>query len=384
MQRRPEFSSHDPADIDDGDGRHIDQRRGALTGEAADTRVERPAASFPTEQVDARPTQDRSNDYGLPPLKAPVWKDYIPAYDYIGGVTGAAAVLGAAATGWGRDVDDLVGKARWIATVGSGISAALLIADLGRPERFLNMLRVFRPRSPMNLGTWIVASTGTFSGASALFDPSRLGNAAGWMTGLSGLPMTGYTAVLLGNSAVPVWKDARRALPWLFVASAASSAGAVLEFLGSKTLRGRTMVRRFSLAGRIGEIAAAEGTQRELGHGVVREALDTGRPGRLWKASKALGWAGLLVSLPPKPSRNRQLLGAALTTACALAMRFALAKAGEASARDPRATFIPQRDRLEDRRVAEQQRERTRASQPTVQAEPQHRVEPARSPEPSQ
>ena len=80
--------------------------------------------------------------YGLPLLKPPVWTWEVPAYFFVGGGAGAAAVIAAAARlSGGRD--ELARDARWIAAVGGAIAPPLLISDLGRPERFLNMLRVF-------------------------------------------------------------------------------------------------------------------------------------------------------------------------------------------------------------------------------------------------
>src|SRR5881398_3476683 len=87
--------------------------------------------------------------YGIPLLKQPPWTWEIPLYFFVGGAAGAAAVVGAIAdyTGANRT---LVRDARWIAAAGAVLSPALLISDLGRPERFLNMMRVFKLRSPMS------------------------------------------------------------------------------------------------------------------------------------------------------------------------------------------------------------------------------------------
>ena len=102
--------------------------------------------------------------YGIPLLKEPPWTWEIPLYFFVGGAAGAAAVIGAIADYTGAD-RELVQHARWIAAAGSVISPALLIADLGRPERFLAMLRVFKPQSPMSVGVWTLL--GFSSGAAA-------------------------------------------------------------------------------------------------------------------------------------------------------------------------------------------------------------------------
>src|SRR5947207_6984849 len=91
--------------------------------------------------------------YGIPLLKEPSWTWEIPLYFFVGGAAGAAAVVGSVAHYTGAD-RKIVRDARWIAAAGSVISAALLISDLGRPARFLNMLRGFKPQSAMSMGVW--------------------------------------------------------------------------------------------------------------------------------------------------------------------------------------------------------------------------------------
>jgi formate-dependent nitrite reductase membrane component NrfD len=171
--------------------------------------------------------------YDLPLLKPPVWTWEVPAYFFVGGAAGATAVLGVAAQLSGAD-EQLVRDARWIAAIGAAVSAPLLISDLGRPERFLNMLRVFKPQSPMSVGAWTVA---VFGGAStaALFLPGKpLRDASAVVAALSGLVMSTYTGVLLGVSAIPVWKEHATLLPAHFGASALGSATALLELRGHR------------------------------------------------------------------------------------------------------------------------------------------------------
>ncbi len=110
--------------------------------------------------------------YGLPTLKAPVWTWEIPAYFFVGGAAGAAAVIASTARlAGGRP--DLVRDARWIAAIGGAISPPLLVADLGRPERFLNMLRVFKLQSPMSVGAWTLVAFSNASAAATFCDLRR-------------------------------------------------------------------------------------------------------------------------------------------------------------------------------------------------------------------
>lgn len=171
--------------------------------------------------------------YDLPLLKPPVWTWEVPTYFFIGGAAGAAAVLGAAAQVAGAD-GKLVRDARWIAAVGANLSTPLLILDLGRPERFLNMLRVFKPQSPMSVGAWTVAVFGGASTAAIVAPWKPLRDVFAGVAAASGLAMSTYTGVLLGATANPLWKEHVRMLPLHFGASALGSAASLLELRGHR------------------------------------------------------------------------------------------------------------------------------------------------------
>jgi formate-dependent nitrite reductase membrane component NrfD len=169
--------------------------------------------------------------YDLPLLKPPVWTWEVPTYFFIGGAAGAAAVIAVAAQVTGAD-EKLVRDARWIAAIGANLSTPLLIADLGRPERFLNMLRVFKPQSPMSVGAWTVAVFGGASTGAVLAPWKPLRNLFAGVAALSGLGMATYTGVLLGATANPLWKEHVRLLPVHFAASGLGSAVSLLELRG--------------------------------------------------------------------------------------------------------------------------------------------------------
>ena len=172
--------------------------------------------------------------HDLPLLKPPVWTWEIPAYFFVGGAAGAAAVLGAAAQVAGAR-EKLVRDARWIAAIGAAVSAPLLISDLGRPERFLNMLRVFKPQSPMSVGAWTLAVFGAGTTAAVFAPGKELRNLAAGVAAASGLVMSTYTGVLLGATAIPVWKEHVDLLPIEFGTSALASAAAMLELRGNRS-----------------------------------------------------------------------------------------------------------------------------------------------------
>jgi formate-dependent nitrite reductase membrane component NrfD len=183
--------------------------------------------------------------YGLPALKPPVWTWEIPAYFFVGGAAGAAALIAAVAKATGAD-PALVRDARWIAAAGGLVSPPLLVSDLGRPERFLNMLRVFKLQSPMSVGAWTLVAFSNAAAASAAADAiarksgGRLAvqvvsDAAGILSAATGLVLSTYTGVLIGATAIPVWSRNVRVLPLHFGASGLGTAVSLLELLGHQS-----------------------------------------------------------------------------------------------------------------------------------------------------
>ncbi|MEZ4616075.1 MAG: NrfD/PsrC family molybdoenzyme membrane anchor subunit [Caldilineaceae bacterium] len=281
-------------------------------------------------------------------MKEPVWIWTVPLYFFVGGAAGAAAVLGSVAQWFGdAKLQGLVTRCRWLAAIGANLGAMLLIADLGRPRRFLNMLRVFRPTSPMSVGSWVLAGSGASMTVSALLNRRR--GLLAWVGKLSsainvflGIGLAGYTGVLLTNSVVPLWTAARRSLPVLFITSGVASAAALIDFT---QLNGREakVVRYFGLVGRATELLAATVVEREVSQiERVGRPLRAGRSGQLWRASKMLGVVGLLLALWPGNGRTKRRISAICTAVSSLLLRYALMAAGKASARDPQASFEQQ------------------------------------------
>jgi formate-dependent nitrite reductase membrane component NrfD len=208
------------------------------------------------------------------------------------------------------------------------------------------MLRVFRPTSPMSVGSWLLAATGTVTGAAVVLHGragllGRVGRAVGLAGALLGGPLAGYTGVLLTNTAVPVWSAAHRTLPPLFVASSAASAGWTLALLPVGA-RGGRLARRVAALGTLAELLCARAVHRGVSR-VPRVArpLERGASGAMWRGASALGVAALASA-----AAARWRLAAGLGLGAALLRRFAVFHAGKASARDPRATFHQQRARL--------------------------------------
>jgi hypothetical protein len=340
--------------------RHVDPEQAALGGEAAGQARDEPGFPVPGERPDRRrPDEAVYGDgsptyYDQPVIKEPVWIWSVPAYFYAGGVAAGAALVGAVAQLTDRQgLDGLVRRSRWLAAAGTALGTGFLIHDLGRPARFLNMLRVFRPSSAMSLGSWTLAASGTASGASAVLPlvggaPGRvLGDVAGLGAGAIAPVLGTYTAVLVADTAVPVWKAAHTSLPPFFAASSLMAATAALDLLGDDDARERSITRRLGTAAKVADLAAGELVERDVDRVErVGRPLHEGASGALWRAGKACTAASLAVSFAPVPARwrrARDIAAAVLGSAGALTARFGVFHAGAASARDPRATFHQQR-----------------------------------------
>jgi len=298
-----------------------------------DGRGVRPSgAPFPAATPDA-------GYYGLPLLKPPTWTWEVPLYFFVGGAAGAASVIAAASK---RRDPDLSRDARRLAAAGGIVSPLLLISDLGRPARFLNMLRVFKPQSPMSVGAWTLVFFSSAAAAAALAGLAEengiapplaraVGAPAGMAAAASGLVLATYTGVLVGATAIPVWSESASLLPIHFGASGLASAAALLELIGHRT--------------RATNWLGAGASAVETGVGVV---LESSRAPALEPAKK--GWTGTLIRaggllsgplplalrlLLPRSARARRL--AALSTlAGALLTRFGWVAAGKESVKDPR------------------------------------------------
>jgi len=287
--------------------------------------------------------------YGRSIVKEPVWNPEIPFYFFTGGLAGAAAVL--------HGVAKLAGNPRLAKTalyVGAACDVAnplLLIKDLGRPERFLHMLRVFKVTSPMSVGSWILfAQSGSTVTAALLerLDVLKPVKIAGEVVAFAaGPPLATYTGALLANTAIPVWSEARDKLPWLFGASAAASAGAAATIFTPTELA--APARRAAVAGVAAELGLMQLMEKKLGF--VGEVYNQGPAGRLNTITKACTLAGAgLLALKGRESHTAAVAGSALVLAGELALRWSVFKAGFQSARDPRYTVIPQKQRKEARR----------------------------------
>jgi DMSO reductase anchor subunit len=287
--------------------------------------------------------------YGRPVIKEPVWKEPdVPAYLFFGGLAGASSVLAAGAQLTGRR--GLARAAKTAALGAISLSTVALINDLGRPSRFYNMLRVFKPSSPMSVGSWILSAYGPMAGAAALSDLTGIlppaGSAATAAAAALGPAVTTYTAVLLCDTAVPAWHEAHREMPYVFAGSAASAAGG-LGLIAAPSGEAEP-ARQLAIVGSAVELAARQLLEQRLGSKQA-EPYHDGKAGKLLRAAEMLTVCGLAGAALSRRSRVLSALSGAALLAASAATRFGIFEAGRASARDPEYTIVPQRERRERR-----------------------------------
>jgi len=296
--------------------------------------------------------QQRDSYYKLSALKAPVWTWEIPLYFFIGGVAGVSACLAFFAQVFGSG-PGLVRLLLWMALAGGAFCPMLLVADLGRPSRFLNMLRVFKWRSPMSMGVWILVA---FSGCvfvavvsnelllhgvtvSGLLALRWIAEAA---SALTGLLLASYTGVLIGATAIPVWSYNRTALPAHFLTSGLGAAAGIAELAGF--LLPVTQILGFASAG----IETLLGAWFELRRTPVNAPLHHGRSSIMFRIAGLLAGPGALVVRAVWGSAPAgRYVAASCFLAGALLSRYAWIWAGRASAKDPEVQFAFQRSEIE-------------------------------------
>jgi len=291
------------------------------------------------------PEAEFESYYGRPIIKTPTWKTPdVPLYLFLGGMAGASAVLAEGAALSGRPGLERV--ACLAAAGGAMAGTGALVHDLGRPERFLNMLRVLKPTSPLSVGSFILAPFGTLSGIAAASHVTgrlpRIGRLAEAGASVLVPPLATYTAALIGNTAVPAWHEAHRELPFVFGGSGAAAAGG-LGMLCAPYAESAPALR-LAVAGALVETAATEMMDRRLG--MLAEPYREGRSGRLMEVQHRLTQAGLGLSALGLRSRVARRAAGAAFLAGSVFTRFGVFEAGLASARDPKYTVVPQRERL--------------------------------------
>jgi len=293
------------------------------------------------------PDASFSSYYGRPVIKEPSWQEPdIAGYLYLGGLAGASSAIALGAQLTRRPALERASKIGALAAIGAGMVG--LLHDLGRPARFVNMLRVFKPTSPMNMGSWLLSAYGPAAGVSALTAATgrfrRIGGVATAGAAALGPLVASYTAALICDTAVPSWHEGFREMPFVFVGSAATAAGG-LGMVAAPTHEAGP-ARRAALLGGALEVGAARLMERRMGD-LIGKPYREGGSGQKMRIGEALTAVGAVcgATLGRRSRVAAVVSGAALLTSSALT-RVAIFEAGVASAREPAHTVVPQRERL--------------------------------------
>lgn len=317
------------------------RREAEVGGKVQSVGVRPPGAPFPIASPE-------TGYYGIHLLKEPQWTAEVPLYFFVGGAAGASATIGTIAEWTGLD-QKIARDARWVAALGAVISSGLLISDLGRPSRFLNMLRVFKPQSPMSVGAWTLAAFGTFSGANLFAQLMQeylgpkavitiLKQSSQALSMLFGLPFHNYTGVLIGATVIPVWNHNIRSLPIHFGTSGLAAGTSILELMGNTDSTALNLIGIGASA-----LETYEGYHLEIKRDpIINEPLKHGRSGWITRVGGvfsgpvplALRLAAL--ALGTNHPRHKTLRQAAAWSGIlgSLATRYGWVMAGHASARD--------------------------------------------------
>jgi formate-dependent nitrite reductase membrane component NrfD len=334
------------------------QPHGAAFGEVGNVSPDAVAASLARGDGGLGRGQDTYFDH--PVLQKAHWSWEIVGYFFAGGTAAASAALAMVADAAGDPRDRaLVRNGRYAALAGAAVSGVLLVADLGRPERFLNMMRIFKLKSPMSVGVYAFSTFSATTGLAVLeqarADGTIARNPVGWIPkgprvavhAVSAALMASYTGVLISATAIPVWYRGRRHLPAIFALSAASTGCALQNALlavgdGSPATSHKLELIE-TIAG-IGEALLLLDYERAAG--VPGKALFDGTRGRrLKRVTLGLGLAvpalmalpGLFKGHAKRINRLRALFAAACALTGGYVLRESVVHAGRDSADDPRA-----------------------------------------------
>lgn len=308
--------------------------------------------------VDSNGDRPERGYYGLPVLKTPVWRWEVWSYFFLGGLAAGSFVVASLARFFGDERDRPVSRAGYLISFAAVLGCPpLLIKDLGRPGRFLNMLRVFKPESPMSMGVWGLLG---FSGCATLAalreafgdvpgpigDLARLAPARG-VSALGtalGILLGGYTGVLLSVTSVPLWSRSRLLGPSFLASAFSSGLSAVslaLSIGGASSDLSLRKLEQAKLAAMAAEAAALAGYLRSTDR-AARPLLEPARLGRHF----LVGAVGLGLVVPaiaavaaPAQSRRSTALASFCSLVGGLMLRYAIVEGGRVSAEDPQATF---------------------------------------------
>lgn len=274
-----------------------------------------------------------------PVVKAPVWTWEVPLYFWFGGIAAGSSFCALACDVAGDERSAAV--ARRVALAALVPCPPLLVSDLGRPGRFLNMLRIFKPRSPMSMGAWCLTLFGNLAAgavAADLLGRRRIAQRLGGANAVVGGYLGSYTGVLLATTAVPLWARSRLFLGPVFVSTATATGAAATRLalvatgvpVGHPT---RAALGNVETGAMLAELVLSTVNEKRLGR--LAEGLHHGTAGGLFRAAKLSVATGLGLRLFRRRLGPRaHHVASCLYLAGGLAFRYAWVEAGKGSAAD--------------------------------------------------
>ena len=285
-----------------------------------------------------------------PMMKAAVWTWEVPLYFWFGGMAAGASFVGLACDLAGDEPSARV--ARKVAVAALLPSPPLLIMDLGRPERFYNMLRIFKPRSPMSMGSWCLTVFGGLGSAAVgadLLGRRRTARGLGAANAVVGGYLGSYTGVLLASTAVPIWARGRLLLGPIFVSTATLTGAAATRL--ALTATGlpaghptREALGQVENAAMTAELLLSEINKHHLGE--LASILDDGAGARWFQGAQWLARAGLAGRLVRRRMAVAEHASSLCFMAAALCYRYAWVRSGISSAHDDEAVARTARERV--------------------------------------
>jgi formate-dependent nitrite reductase membrane component NrfD len=298
--------------------------------------------------------------YDRPMLKAPHWEWNVVTYLFLGGIMGGLGLIQLLCDS-SRDEERLLKRTTRIASlVLAGANPAILITHLGKPERFLNMMRIVKVKSPMSLGVWGLVFYSGAAGGNVLRELALSGVLPRWMRfiapgilapaqALLGAFTAGYTGVLLSATAIPFWASGKRHIPALTVSSGVGSACALSSLLSTFEGNGAAThkLERLEMVASVAELALLAHFERHAGEygkpffsGARGQKVRAYTVGLGLLAPLALNVMGGIFKLPKPVDALRSTVASVLTLVGGYVFRQELIEAGKDSAHDSRAAFV--------------------------------------------
>lgn len=311
--------------------------------------------------------------YGRPTVKPSKYHALVWSYTFVAGLAGGAQLIAALADRARRRrprLQSVVRHGRYLALSGPAIGSVLLIADLHTPQRWYNMLRIFRKTSPMSIGTYILSSFSVSSmlaaaaqwfGGRRVFGggvAARVAAVADVPAAASGAGMTMYTGALLSATSTPAWAAAPRLLTARFACSAIATGAAALSLCEHTRgdARNTPALDRIAAVATVAGIALAGATAQHPTARRLEDAMqETGKSAMQHALSEHLGHTLPLVcqglnELLPGRSRGLSILASLGVLAGGMLMRAAVFDAGNASAARP-GDYLGFTEQAPDRRL---------------------------------